>query len=617
MSRNLARGALALVLSPIFNGLCADTELPPTVVTATRQAARVDEVLADVTVIDRKTIEQAGNESIIDLIARQPGIQSMQNGGIGTASQLYIRGSRTDQVKVLVDGIPINSIDINGSPLRFIPLADVDRIEILRGPGSALYGADAIGGVIQVFTRRSQEGLHGEAAIGAGSYGTLKRNAAISGGDEQWRFNFAGSDYRTDGISAIRNGRNTDSDRDPFREMGYQGSLSYSPNQDHEITANFMSNHGQTFTDSSTGTGTFNSRVDFVNSTLGLNSRNKFTDRWTSTFRYGQSYDDQASYTSAVASVTQTRTSQLTWQNDVKLGLGTGLVALERLDQHVGPAFRFSGNKVDSHNDAIILGWNANIASHRWQLSSRRDDNSSFGQRNTWSAAYGYQISNAWRMNGSVGTSFKAPTPYQLYATIAGSLIANPALQPEQGRNKELTLNWDGVQQNASITWYRNDLTNLIDYQSAAKQYQNINQAKLEGWTLAWSGKVDDWTFNSSLDLLEARDLTTHRTLDRRAKEKMTFGANHRWGNWDLGSELIMVGRRYAQNSAGNTEALPMGGYSLINVAARTDINKDLSFELRLDNLTDKPYATARTTNGNYFYNAPGMTWFAGLRYKM
>ena len=175
-SATLATAISLAICTPTY---AVDIQLAPTVVTATRQASRGDQLLSDVTVIERDAIEQSGGESIVDLLAKQPGFQITQNGGPGTTAQLFIRGARTEQVKILVDGMPINSIDTSGSPLRFLPLSNVDRIEILRGPASALYGADAVGGVIQIFTRKGRAGIHVDAFAGFGTNGTQKVESAL------------------------------------------------------------------------------------------------------------------------------------------------------------------------------------------------------------------------------------------------------------------------------------------------------------------------------------------------------------------------------------------------------------------------------------------------------
>ncbi len=615
-SATLATAISLAICTPTY---AVDIQLAPTVVTATRQASRGDQLLSDVTVIERDAIEQSGGESIVDLLAKQPGFQITQNGGPGTTAQLFIRGARTEQVKILVDGMPINSIDTSGSPLRFLPLSNVDRIEILRGPASALYGADAVGGVIQIFTRKGRAGIHVDAFAGFGTNGTQKVESGLSGGNERWRFSLSGSDFRTDGISAVRNARRRDSDNDPMRTLGVNGSLSFIPTAGHELSAQWSHNHGQTFFDSTSGTGTFNSRNDFINESWSLASKNAINEAWDSTLRYGQSLDDQTSYSSATGSTIITRTSQVSWQNDVKLPLGKGLVLFERLDQHVGPTNKFTGGKTDIHNDAVVLGWTANFEKHRWQLSGRHDNHSSFGDRNTWAAGYGYALTSAWRINASAGTSFKAPTPYQLYATSSG-LIPNPNLRPEEGRNKELSLIWAEAGNTASVTWYRNDVTDLIDYQSGAQQYRNVNKAKFEGWTFTAGSTVSEWNISAAVDLLEARDETTHQTLERRAKEKLSLNADRNWGALTTGIELQAAGHRYSGLQRTSTfydrEALRMGGYTTFNVTAKYVLTPELTLELRGNNLANKQYTTIRA-NALYDYNAPGANYFVGLRYSM
>jgi vitamin B12 transporter len=187
---------------------------------------------------------------VIDLLSRQSGIQVATSGGPGTTASLYMRGARPDQTKILVDGLPINSIDLAGSPLRYIPLANVERIEILRGPGSTMYGADAIGGVIQIFTRQGTPGLKADGFIGYGTQNTFQANAGVSGGNEQWRFRLEANQASTDSISAQKNATNRDADKDPYRNTGGAASVSFLPAQGHEVGFIYRQNEGRTHYDS-------------------------------------------------------------------------------------------------------------------------------------------------------------------------------------------------------------------------------------------------------------------------------------------------------------------------------------------------------------------------------
>ncbi|MDR1163699.1 MAG: TonB-dependent receptor plug domain-containing protein, partial [Candidatus Accumulibacter sp.] len=291
-SSRLAATLLQLVALSAF---AAEKELETIVVTATRQPTRANELLSDVSVIDREEIERGAHETISDLLSRQAGIQQSGTGGPGTATEFYIRGARPEQTKVLVDGIAINSIDLSGSPLRFFPLAGIERIEVLRGPASTLYGADAIGGVIQIITRRGEPGLRAEAFGGYGTRNTLLSNAALSGGNEHWRFRVDGNHTSSDSVSAQKHASNRDADKDSYRNEGGAASLSFLPAKGHELGLNFRQNEGMTHFDSGNqpASGNFDDRLKFRMKQWGLHSKNTILDGWTSRVQYGASTDIQ------------------------------------------------------------------------------------------------------------------------------------------------------------------------------------------------------------------------------------------------------------------------------------------------------------------------------------
>lgn len=358
--RTLALGSLAL-LSNIFTGAAIADELDGApeaiVVTATRQAMRANELLSDVTVIDRSAIEARGQETVADLLARQPGVQVSSSGGPGTSTSFYVRGARPEQTKVMLDGVPINSVDLSGSPLRFLSLADVERIEILRGPGSALYGADAIGGVIQIFTRTGAPGLKADAFAGYGTYNTWQANAGLSGGNEKWRFRIEGSHEASDGFSAQKGASNRDADKDGYRNSGGGVSLSFLPATGHELGFKFRQNTGTTHYDSGTTSadGNFDDRVDFETQQWQVFTRNRLTDAWTSKLLYGETLDDQSSYSSWTPEGDRLRTinRQTTWQNDIKLPLGVALLAVEHLEQTASSEESFAASP-EQRTDSLL-----------------------------------------------------------------------------------------------------------------------------------------------------------------------------------------------------------------------------------------------------------------------
>ena len=597
---------LAALLLPLFavnTQTLAQQSLDPVVVTATRTENRVSEVLADVTVIDREEIERSAGGSVIDLLARQPGVQTMQYGGIGAGASLYLRGAKPDQTKILIDGLPINSIDGSGSPLRFIPLANVERIEIVRGPASTLYGADAVGGVIQIFTRKGSPGLKFDGFAGYGSQDTFQSSAGVSGGNEQWRFRAEGSHDTSKSIDAQRNTLGKNRDRDAYRNSGGALALSFLPVTGHEIGGSYRQNEGRAhYDDTDWSGGTWDAYNDFRTKQWQLFSRNKLTDFWTSKLQYGKTLDWQENFSSWPGKF-ETENTLLSWQNDFALPLGKAVLGAERLKQE---AWADGGFKDDTHTNSIFAAWNANLNDHRWSLSGRHDDHSEWGSQNTWGVAYGYQLSKTLNAHASYGTSFKAPRLDELYHLAWGG---NPDLQPEKGRNKEVGLVWDNGAHNVSATYYRNDVKNLITYVFLPGPpwgiNENVGKARLEGVTLAYAGRFGDYRLQASYDWLNAKNRDTGDRLGRRAKNKATAAISRAWGPFEAGVEWVGVGSRFNDN----TETKRLGGYSLVNLTGRYAINKSLSIEGRLNNLFDKDYELASG------YNTPGMNAFIGIRY--
>ncbi len=624
-----------LACAPAFSAEVVQTD--DVIVTATRQETRVSEVLADVTVIDRQEIERNGAGTVADLLAHQPGIQMSSSGsnGPGSFTSIFIRGANAEHTKVLVDGIPIGgAYDQAGTKaLTNLPLDNVERIEIVRGPASSLYGADAIGGVIQVFTRKGTPGLKADGFAGFGSWGTTKVNAGVSGGDERWRFRVEVGRDKTNGFSSQKNATNQDADRDGYHNNAAAISLSFMPAQGHELGLTYRHNDGQTRYDSGDFLGnvvwpadnTYDYRVDFRTEQWQLYSRNQITDIWTSKLQYGQTQEKQANFFSDWdwgsfsfvhrSSSAEIENRLLSWQNDVSLPLGKALLGVERLEQNaVNPDPTYGFGSKDTTNNAVLAGWTGNWNAHSWQLSGRHDDHSQYGGKSTGTIAYGYQLTPEWRARGSYGTAFKSPTFSQLYMpAISGG---NPLLKPEEARNGELGLVWESGTQSVSTTYYLNRIRNLIiSGPNFPFPYENVAKARLEGVTLAYAGRFDDWDVHANYDWLDATDDTTGLQLQRRARNKALFTVDKRWGSLQTGVEVVAEGSRYD----GKNEVGKIGGYSLVNLTARYAVNKTVALEGRVNNLFDRDYELSRADwlnhTSNNTYNTPGLNAFFGIRY--
>jgi vitamin B12 transporter len=620
-----------LFVAPLY----AEDESDVIIVTAARQPMRAQETLADVTVINREEIEKSGQDTIVGLLARQPGVQISRNGGPGASTSFYLRGANNEQTKIIVDGIAVNDGKGN-SPLRFLPLGNIARIEILRGPASSLYGADAIGGVINIITRQGQPGLRADGFVGYGGHDTQQANAGISGGNEHWRFRVEANHYQTNGFSAMRHARNKDADDDAYRNTGGSAALAFLPAAGHEIGVSYRSNKGVAHYDSgnSPPAGNYDQRNRFETGQWQVYSKNRFLENWESTLRYGETEDHYTDYAwdewgfygppGESISKAKVQNKQASWQNDITLPLGRALVAVEKQKQAIGPrhdstgADLYVGNPTRLDNTSFLAGWSAHRNQHSWQLNARHDKHSEFGGKTTWGAAYGYQITDALRARASYGASFRAPTIVDLFRPDWGG---NPNLKPEEAKNGEVALIWEQGAHLASATHYRNRVKNLIawvtDYSSSyGGRLENVNKALLEGITLSYAGQFGAWNLRANYDWLNAENQSKnaagvgYENLGRRARNKASVALTHTWGALESGVEVIGVGRRYNSNylkTAASKEEL--GGYALTNLTARYALTKEISLEARVNNLFDKKYETARN------YGTDGFNAFVGVRY--
>jgi vitamin B12 transporter len=601
-NRAPAAAIVTTLITTLFSNtpFAADTELAQVVVTATRQAVRVNELMADVSVIEREEIEQAGQSTIEQLLARQSGIQYTANGGPGTNSGVFIRGASPKQSIVLIDGQRFGSATSGDAALSRIPLSQIERIEILRGPASSLYGADAIGGVIQIFTKRGDGAARLNASTGYGSYRTSDSSLGVSGGSELVSYSLQAGQYDTDGFSAIHNKKNSsfNRDRDGYRNNSLTGSLSVRPSAGHELGLNFLTSEGNNRYDSSPKIKDYKNDQNVTS--YSIYTRNRLNQAWTSTLRLGRSTDDSTNFANAVqSSVFRTDQDQVSWQNDIKLPVGTALLAAEYLKQSVSGTTDYTSSERTIRS--LLTGWSGSIDSHRVQINLRRDDNSQFGGKTTGAATYGYQFTPAWRAHVSYGTAFRAPTFNELYYPDTGFGGGNANLKPESSKNGEAGVTWEQGEHRFSAVQFHNKVTNLINNWPP----QNVNNATLEGTSLSYNGRFSVWAAGVSVDLQRPRDDDTGKRLARRADQQMNSYISRTFGGWSVGGEWQMVGERF--DNATNTKRL--GGYGLVNIFADYHLQKDWVLFARGNNVFDKYYETVND------YATPGASIFVGIRY--
>jgi vitamin B12 transporter len=616
---------LAALLPALFSlSVVAETSntLDPVVVTATRQPTRINELIADVTVIGREELDRVDPSATLgEVLGRAAGVEFSRTGGRGAEESVYIRGTNSGHVLVLVDGLRVGSATLGSTSLTTIPLAQIERIEIVRGAASAVYGTDAIGGVIQIITRPGSDAPRLQLDAGAGSYGAYQASLAHAGSVGGLRYALRAGGAGADGINAVSNPTSAafNRDKDGYSNRNGSGHLAYALTDNAEVGGHYFASTNQTHYDASWPTANADWRTRHEVSGAGVFATLRPVAGWQSTLRLGRGEDRTVNQPSVnvgqAKDVFKTTQDQATWQNDVDLPLGRLLAVLERLEQKVESTNTYT---LDSRTiDSGSLGWNAGWGAHRWQVNLRHDRNSQFGSRNTETFGYGYQIHPAWRLAASYGTAFKAPTFNDLYFPNTPFVgVGNPGLQPEFARNREIAVHFRQSGQRASLTYFHNNIENLIQWEETSPGSwfytpMNVGEARIKGWLAEYEGRFGAWTVFANATAQSPEDAETGKLLTRRARRFGVVGLTHDSGPWQWGGEIKGSSERY--DDAANTRRLD--GYAVVNLHARYRLGKDWSFFVRADNVFDRKYEFARsstTTYGNL-----GATVFAGLRYLM
>ncbi|WP_083745707.1 TonB-dependent receptor domain-containing protein [Variovorax sp. KK3] len=596
-----ALGGLACL--PTLSFAQSAQALPETVVTANRTPTRADELVSDTVVIDRAQIDQLANRTLPEILQRVAGVQISSNGGPGKASNVFIRGAEARHTILLIDGVRYGSATLGTPVWDNIPVDMIERIEVVKGPASALYGSEGVGGVVQIFTRKAQPGesiFMPRASTTIGSEGYKQITGGFTGASGPLTYALNASRTIDKGFSAT-NRRvqfgNFNADRDPFLQSALNASLGYQINPDWKIDSGLLYAEGLNHYDDGPGRdtrGILRTRLAYIGAS------GKILPNWNTQLRYAQSTDYTRNIVASsfnLPGLFETTQDQYLWQNDIATPIGTVVAGLERRVQDVKSDTRYTVNKRDI--DSAFVGLNGNAGNHTWQLNTRYDHNSQFGSNNTWFAGYGYRITPAWRVNVSHGTSFVAPSFNQLYFPNFG----NDALQPEEGKNTDVGITWSEGGHSVKLVRYDNKIRGFI---TNTTRPENIPRARIEGWTLGYDGQFGPWTLRASVDSLDPRNEGTGRQLPRRAKNHASVGVDYGVGPWKFGASALHVGRRF--DDTANT--LRLGSYTTVDLYGEYQVAKDWSVQARLTNLNDVSYETA------YGYNQRGRSLYLTLRWQ-
>lgn len=572
--------------------------LPETVVTATRTPSRADTLISDVTVITREDIERATGRTLTELISRSGGINMTSNGGLGKASLLNIRGTEARHTLLLVDGVRYGSATLGAPNYDNIPLDTIERIEILKGPASALYGSDAVGGVVQIFTRQGKQGIHPYASLTAGEYDHMGVSTGLQSSSGPVAYAFGVQTTREKGFSST-NPRvafnNFNPDTDGFNQTAVNASVGWTLTDGWKLSANALQSDGELQFDN--GASAFDARSIITTNVYGLALEGKLFDRWKSRLSFGSSEDNSKNWTSNTPTRFDTQQDQWIWQNDVSTALGTFVLGYDNLNQTVSgtTAYTVTSRRIDG----IFAGLTGSSGAHTWQINARRDDNSQFGMATTGLIGYGYKFTTDLRVHGSAGTTFKAPSFNALYFPGFG----NATTQPETGKNAELGATYALGQQQFSVTRFVNRIQGFI---TTLPSVSSIPFARIEGWSLGYLGEAGAFSWRANLDFLDARNELTGLKLIRRPDQQFSASADYAVGCWQWGGSFFAAAQSF--EDAANTQTL--GGYGTVDVFTTYALAKDWKLEGRVVNVGDKFYQTAMG------YNQPGRGAYVTLRYQ-
>ncbi|MEB2653036.1 TonB-dependent receptor [Pseudomonas siliginis] len=620
---NLSRLALPFFLLPTASAV-ADTferdqalKLPDTLISANRQVEARNDSSAANTVFTREDIDRLQPSDVPDLLRRVPGVQVAQTGGRGSLPGIYIRGTQSAQSLVLVDGQRIGNSTSGDSNLQHLNIEQIERVEVLRGSRSVIYGSDAIGGVIQIFTRRGTgQGLQPRLHLGFGSQQTWERSLGLSGGDDKTRFNLGASLDETAGIDRTHDSYPSDSDHDAYRNKSLSLSLSHALTEDIEVGANLLDNRGRSEFDNPFGRfdmDMFESVQQQPYSDFNISSVSSYVDArvnetWKTRVEFGHSENREKTFDklSDERTVFNTYRDSVNWQNDLTLDPRNSLIlGGDWYEDRINSSTAFDEDS--RWNRAAFIQHRYQADSFSTEIGLRHDDNQQFGRQNTWSGTFTLPLNPDNDVLLSYSEGFRAPTFNDLYYPD----FSNPDLKPETSKSYELQ--WrsqlsDSARLEASI--YRTDLQDAIIFGSNSRP-QNVASARINGFEAALKQELFGWQSNLGVAIIDPRDRDTGHTLARRARRTASWDLDRQFDRLGVGASWQLVSGSY--DDLNNTQSL--GGYGTLGLRSSWALTREIKLDLKVDNLLDKGYSRANYSyeGAQYGYREEGRAWMFGV----
>ena len=596
---------LLLTQNSWAENLSKNNQSDTVVITATRTAQTVDESLASVSVITSADIEKQNATNLLEVLQSLAGISMTSSGGQGTLTSLFMRGTNSNHLLVLIDGVKAGSVASGTTSFEFIPVEQIDRIEIVRGPRSSLYGSEAIGGVIQIFTKKGDGKLKPSISLAAGSYGTQKAVTTITGGGEDTSYSASLSSYDTEGFNAC-NGEPLvggcfadEPDDDPFRYTAGSFSVNHKIDSKTDVGANWLRSDGSVRYD-----GYYN-HTDFVHQVTGLNFNRDLNGKSYLKLQLGQSRDNRENFNDATyLDFTNSKRNSLTIQNDTALDEDAELtLGFDFIEDKLESDTAY--NKTSRYNRGVFFQYLDTVEDQNFQGSVRFDNNEQFGSHATGSLAWGKQINKQQRVTVQFGTAFKAPTFADLYYPFA----SNPNLEPEKSKSLELGYRNQHNVSSWSVNLFQTDIEQLILWDGTLAMPVNIAKARIRGLEFIFRTKIDGWNTQLDVSLLDPENesgANKGKRLIRRATETARLSLSKNFDQVDMGGTLLFSGDRYEDGA----NSQKMDAYHTIDLHAGYHIDRQWQLKASAKNILDEEYELVK------YYNTPGRNYWLSVTYS-
>ena len=576
------------------------------IVSGTRSPIEADKLPAAVTVINRQDIEELQVNSLPELLRGIAGVDVTVSGGYGKTTGVRMRGTESHHVLVLIDGVRIGSATLGTAAFQHLPPALIERIEIVRGPRSSLWGSEALGGVIHIFTRKgSGETPRFSLDAGGGSFDTFEVTGGVSGKYQDFDYSAAVSWFDSRGIDSRRPTPGPfgvdQPDNDSYDNISMHFRGGYDFGDTGRIEAFILRAEGTTEYD-----GNFQDETDFLQQVLGGSLSFNPVEDWGTSLRLSESRDEMENFAPSgdFSSRFDTRRRQLSWQNDISLFDAQLLTfGVDYRDDKVGSSTEYARTGRD--NIGVFGQYGVNFHGHQLIASVRRDDDQVFGSKTTGGVGWSYAWRDAFRLYASYGTAYKAPTFNELFFPFFG----NPDLRPETAESWEAGLERQHERFGWSIRAYRTDAQDLIT--TVCDQFftcapENVNEAQVTGVEGELFVQWEGWNAMLAMEYLDPENETTGKRLPRRVKKRLSFGLRRDIGRFTIGARLLAEGDRF--DNAGNT--IRVNGFTTIDLSGEYRFSDRLTLRAKLANLLDEEYRTANT------YNSFDRNFFLSFHYR-